>query len=171
MRPNSPRRCQEAPIENGNLYIAAFSTENGEELGKILRINAGESDFDPAYNAFPDPEGKIHTIQYLGAGKALVYARVNSLGTKTDSHSRYYAVVDLNTGRRTRLACDGTELPYCSGGFSQRSAIADGKAYIGVTPENAAPSIYIYDIVSGTTTKGVDIAKGYYFDMLRVIEN
>ena len=157
--------------ENGNLYIAAFSTENGEELGKILRINAGESDFDPAYNAFPDPEGKIHTIQYLGAGKALVYARVNSLGTKTDSHSRYYAVVDLNTGRRTRLACDGTELPYCSGGFSQRSAIADGKAYIGVTPENAAPSIYIYDIVSGTTTKGVDIAKGYYFDMLRVIEN
>lgn len=74
-------------------------------------------------------------------------------------------------GRRTRLACDGTELPYCSGGFSQRSAIADGKAYIGVTPENAAPSIYIYDIVSGTTTKGVDIAKGYYFDMLRVIEN
>ncbi len=100
-----------------------------------------------------------------------MYARVNSLGTKTDSHSRYYAVVDLNTGRRTRLACDGTELPYCSGGFSQRSAIADGKAYIGVTPENAAPSIYIYDIVSGTTTKGVDIAKGYYFDMLRVIEN
>ena len=55
--------------ENGNLYIAAFSTENGEELGKILRINAGESDFDPAYNAFPDPEGKIHTIQYLGAGR------------------------------------------------------------------------------------------------------
>ena len=149
--------------ENGNLYIAAFSTENGEELGKILRINAGESDFDPAYNAFPDPEGKIHTIQYLGAGKALVYARVNSLGTKTDSHSRYYAVVDLNTGRRTRLACDGTELPYCSGGFSQRSAIADGKAYIGVTPENAAPSIYIYDIVSGTTTKGGGYRQGILF--------
>ena len=155
--------------ESGNLYMIAFSTVDGSELGKILKINAGDTDFDQSYNAFPDPEGKIHTIQYLADGKALIYARVNELGTKTDSHSRYYAIVDLNSGLRTRLACNGTDLQYCSGGFSMRSAVNGDKAYIGVTPENANPAIYIYDIPSGKVDKGVDIAQGYYFDILRVV--
>lgn len=157
--------------ESGNLYLIAFSTVDGNELGKILRINAGESDFDPSFNAFPNPEGKIHTIQYLADGKALVYARVNELGTKTGDHSRYYAVVDLETGKRTRLSYNGTDLPYCSGGFSMRTAVAGGKAYVGVTPENGNPAIYIYDIADGTVVKGVDIAPGYYFDILRIVDN
>ena len=46
-----------------------------------------------------------------------------------------------------------------------------GKAYIGVNTEKANPCIYIYDIATGKVEKGAEIAEGYYFDMLRVVEN
>ncbi len=55
-------------------------------------------------------------------------------------------VIDLNTKTSSRVQYNGKDLPYSGGRFSQRTAIADGKAYIGVNPENTNPCIYIYDI-------------------------
>lgn len=156
--------------EAGNLYLAAFTKKGELEEGCLLRINKGESDFDPSYNGYPNADGKLCTVQYLGNGKALTYARNQSADAGRDTYSLYYSIVDLKTGERTRLACDGKEVGYSSGRFSQRSVVVNGKAYIGVNTE-ASTCIYIYDIVTGVTEKGADIAQGYYFDVLRVVEN
>lgn len=154
----------------GNLYLAAFTKKGELEEGCLLRINKGESDFDPSYNGYPNADGKLCTVQYLGNGKALTYARNQSADAGRDTYSLYYSIVDLKTGERTRLAYDGKEVGYSSGRFSQRSVVVNGKAYIGVNTE-ASTCIYIYDIATGVTEKGADIAQGYYFDVLRVVEN
>ena len=156
--------------EAGNLYLAAFTKKGELEEGCLLRINKGESDFDPSYNGYPNADGKLCTVQYLGNGKALTYARNQSADAGRDTYSVYYSIVDLKTGERTRLAYDGKEVGYSSGRFSQRSVVVNGKAYIGVNTE-ASTCIYIYDIATGVTEKGADIAQGYYFDVLRVVEN
>lgn len=156
--------------EAGNLYLAAFTKKGELEEGCLLRINKGESDFDSSYNGYPNADGKLCTVQYLGNGKALTYARNQSADAGRDTYSLYYSIVDLKTGERTRLAYDGKEVGYSSGRFSQRSVVVNGKAYIGVNTE-ASTCIYIYDIATGVTEKGADIAQGYYFDVLRVVEN
>lgn len=158
--------------ENGNLYLAAFTKneESGLEKGQLLRINKGESDFDPSYEGYPNADGKLCTVQYLGNDKALTYARNQSADVGRDTYSLYYSIVDLKTGERTPLTCDGKKVGYSSGRFSQRSVVVGGKAYIGVNTETST-CIYIYDIATGTTEKGADIAQGYYFDALRVVEN
>ena len=59
-----------------------------------------------------------------------------------------------------------------SGSFSQRSVFNanEGKAYIGVNTADEQ-CIYIYDVATGTVTKGVQIAAGYYFDQIRLFED
>lgn len=156
--------------EAGNLYLAAFTKKGDLEEGCLLRINKGETDFDPSYNGYPNADGKLCTVQYLGNGKALTYARSQSANAGRDTYSLYYSIVDLKTGQRTRLACDGKEIGFNSGRFSQRSVVVDGKAYIGVNTEKST-CIYIYDVATGKVEKGADIAQGYYFDVLRVVEN
>ena len=158
--------------ESGNLYLAAFTETEKMEQGYILRINNGETDFDTSYNGYPNPEGKVLTTQYLGNGKALVYLRDDAAGTKIDSYSHYYSIVDLTTGERTRLSFDGKEIAYSGGRFSQRSVVFNEKAYIGVNTEaDANAIIYIYDIKTGTVEKGAEVAGEFFFDMIRVVEN
>jgi hypothetical protein len=173
--------------EAGNLYLAAFNpvTVDGlkREIGAILRIKPGEYNFEAGYNAFPESEGKLLTTQYLGNGKLLTYSRNDNL-TKTskgkkavmsgiDDYSHYYSIVDLNAGKRTRMSFDGAEIPYSSGRFSQRSAVdrAAGKAYFGVNTADAQPQIYVYDIKTGEVAKGIDVAEGYYFEQIRIVED
>lgn len=157
--------------ENGNLYLASLSNDaDGVERSHLLRIKAGEKDFDPAYDGF-STDGKLLSIEYLGNNKVLAYAREDRLGTSIDSYSHYYAIIDLDSKTYSRLSCNGKDLPYSGGRFSQRTAIAGGKAYIGVNPEDSNPCIYIYDIATGGVAKGVDIAEGYYFEQIRVLED
>ena len=40
------------------------------------------------------------------------------------------------------------------------------KAYIGINPKDSEPAIYIYDIPTGTLTKGLSIQEGYAFDRI-----
>ena len=124
-----------------------------------------------AMRDIPTPTVNLLTIQNLGNGKALVYARNDAAGTAIDSYSHYYSIININTGTQERLSYNGQEIPYSGGRFAQRTAIVDGKAYIGVNTEKANPCIYIYDIATGKVEKGAEIAEGYYFDMLRAIEN
>lgn len=161
--------------EADNLYIAAFSdTAIGEE-GKLLRINKGEYNIDPNYNGFPQSDGKLLTTQYLGNGKVFCYSRHDdkALGTGIDSYAHYYSVVDLRTNTRTRMSFAGSEIPYSSGRFSQRSAYdpSDKKVYFGVNTETAQPQVYIYDSTTGAVAKGVSVAEGYYFEQIRLLED
>jgi hypothetical protein len=156
--------------EAGNLYIAGLT----DDLGQLLRIKKGEYNFEKGYNGFPNSDGKLLTVQYLGNGKVLTFSRHNDseLGTSIDSYACYYSVVDLNSKTRTRMAFNGVEIPYSSGSFSQRSVYVakENKAYFGVNTEKAQPCVYIYDVKTGTVTKGVDIAEGYYFEQIRLLE-
>lgn len=157
--------------ENDNLYIACF-TDGDMEEGKLLRIKKGAFNIDASYNGFPNADGKLLTVQYMGGGKVFAYSRNDAAGTTIDSYSHYYSVVDLNAATRTRMAVGGTEIPYSSGRFSQRSAFdaKAGKMYFGVNTETAAPCVYVYDVKTGSLSKGVDIQEGYYFEQIRLVE-
>lgn len=173
--------------EADNLYIATFLPDdfnnNKTGRGEIRRIKAGETEIDPSYNGYKDSDGKLLTVQYLGNNKAFVYARNDNapsvevggktiLPTAIDGYSHYYAIVDLTTGSKTRLSYNGQELAYSGGRFSQRSVIFNNKVYFGVNTKDDANSImYIYDIATGNVEKGAEVDGGFFFDMIRVIEN
>ena len=159
--------------EADNLYLSAFNTVSKKNIGCLLRIKNGEYDFEAGYNGFPDAKGKLLTVQYMGNGKVLAYAGDADKGTGIDSYAYYYNIVDLNSKSVTRLAFNGTEIPYSSGSFSQRSAIdrVAGKAYFGVNTETAQPQIYVYDVKTGEVTEGVKVAEGYYFEQIRIVED
>ncbi|MBO4842739.1 MAG: hypothetical protein J5478_05145 [Bacteroidales bacterium] len=164
--------------EADNLYLSGLITVNGTEMGILRRIPAGQKTFDPSWNGFPNPEGKLLTIQYLGDGRALSYSQNNSLVEKLtiDSKVNFYSIINLSTGTRMRVKFDGTDLQYCGGRFSQRSVVVNGKAYIGVGGETEGeaeatyPTIYIYDCKTGSVEKGVELSKGFCFDIIRAMD-
>ncbi len=161
--------------EDGTMYVAGIITgpDGKKEYGYLRRIKAGSTNFDPSYNAFPNSEGKLLTIQYLGGGKCLAYSRDEELGTATTSVSCMYTIVDLATCKRERVKYNGQDLRICSGRFSQRSAIVNGKAYIGVTEgtgDTEYATIYIYDCKTGAVEEGVKLQKGLYFDLIRAMD-
>lgn len=158
--------------EAGNMYFAAFENVGDIEVGKLLRMQPGKTMFDADYNGYPNADGKLLTVQYLGNGKVLTYGRTDALGTSIDSYAHYYSIVDLYKNTRTRVAVGGKELAYSGGRFSQRSVVFNGKAYFGVNTEADTNSIiYIYDINSGEITKGAEIEGTHFFDMIRVVKN
>lgn len=161
--------------EAGNLYIAAFSDSSIGEEGKLLRIKKGEFNIDADFNGFPNSDGKLLTTQYLGNGKLFCYSRHDdeALGTAIDSYAHYYSVVDMNAGTRTRMSFGGTEIPYSSGRFSQRSAFDpnENKVYFGVNTETAQPQIYVYDVKTGNVSEGIKVSEGYYFEQIRIVED
>lgn len=169
--------------EEGNLYLAAFNDTDNGDMGRLMRIKKGEFNFEAGYNGFPNPDGKLLTVQYLGNGKVFTYSRNDAVtevdakgktvaATSIDSYSHYYSIIDLKTGTRTRMSFNGKEIDYSSGRFSQRSAFArsENKVYFGVNTLNAQPCIYVYDVKTGEVAKGMDIAEGYYFEQIRIVE-
>ncbi len=162
--------------EADNMYVAGMITVNDQEMGILRRIPVGSKIFDPAWNGFPNPEGKLLTVQYLGNGKALSYSRDETLGTKIDSKSHFYSIINLASGSRERVKYNGTDLQYCGGRFSQRSVVVNNKAYIGVggevegEAEATYPTIYIYDCKTGAVEKGVELSKGFCFDIIRAMD-
>ncbi|WP_027455425.1 hypothetical protein [Xylanibacter brevis] len=157
--------------KDDNLYLTAFNTVSKKNYGCLLRIKKGEYDFEAGYNAFPDTKGKILTIQYLGGDKALVYSGDNTVGTGIQDVAYYYSVVDLNAKTATRLQYNGEDLPYSAGSFSQRSVYnaKENKAYFGIS-NDTENRIYIYDVATGSVTKGAQLASGIYFDQIRFFE-
>jgi hypothetical protein len=162
--------------EADNMYVAGMITVNEQEMGILRRIPVGSKTFDTSWNGFPNPEGKLLTVQYLGNGKALSYSRDETLGTKIDSKSHFYSIINLANGSRERVKFNGTDLQYCGGRFSQRSVVVNNKAYIGVggevegEAEATYPTIYIYDCKTGVVEKGVELSKGFCFDIIRAMD-
>lgn len=156
---------------DNNLYIACVTDdEEGNEHSHLLKIPAGSTSFDQAYDGYTAP-GKLISVMYIGENKIMAYAREDQLGTNIDDFSHYYTVIDVVTKESEPVAFEGKRLDYCSGRFSSRMATVDGKAYIGVDAENTNPKIYIYNVADGSTTKGAEIAPGYFFEQIRVVEN
>lgn len=156
--------------ERGNLYLACFSDEADGEHSHLLRINAGEFDFDSSYDGFTNA-GKLMACEYAGNGKAVAYARDDQYGTLIDDFSHYYTIIDLSSSTNTRLAYNGTPLPYSGGRFSSRMATANGMVYVGVDAQNQAPQIYIYNTATGNVSKGASLQSGVYFEQIRVLDN
>lgn len=160
---------------DGNYYLACNNVIEGapsttQQYGTMLRIKKGEMKFDANYKGFQkhtSSHGKIITAEYLTKGKALLYIqdpKFTGVENWGGDYNCYYAVLDLNTDDLTVL-----DLPYNEGTFSQRSVVIGSKAYIGVNPKEEAPSIYIYDIASGTLNQGLTITEGYSFDRIVTI--
>ena len=162
--------------EADNMYVAGLITVNDQEMGVLRRIPVGSKTFDTSWNGFPNPEGKLLTVQYLGNGKALSYSREETLGTKIDSKSHFYSIINLSNGSRERVKYNGQNLQYCGGRFSQRSVVVNDKAYIGVggevegEAEESYPTVYIYDCKTGEVTKGIELSKGFCFDIIRAMD-
>lgn len=169
--------------ENDNLYLATFNDTDQGEMGKLLRISKGKYNFDTGYDGFANADGKLLTVQYLGNGKVFTYSRNDALteddgkggtraATQIDSYSHYYSVIDLNAKTRTRMKYNSADIDYSSGRFSQRSAYDknNDKVYFGVNTLNARPCVYVYDVKTGTVSKGVEIVEGYYFEQIRLME-
>jgi hypothetical protein len=159
--------------DDGTMYVAGLCTYDGVKLGVMRRIPSGSTQFDPSWNGFPNPEGRLLTLQYVGNGRILAYSRDENLGTKIDSRSHFYSIINLSTAQRERVSYNGVPLRYCSGGYSQRSAVVDGKAYIGVTEgdgEDDYPMVYIYDSATNTVVPGVRLSKGFCFDIIRAMQ-
>ncbi len=153
--------------DNGDYYIACNSVlpnaaKHTQQQGSIVRIKNGTTEFDKSYLGFVKNKGKLITVDYLKNDKALLYIE-DPDKTSTDWSSKsfncYYAVLDLNTDKLSEI-----KLPYSQGLFSQRSVVVGDKAYVGINPKDAQPAIYVYDIASGKTTKGLSITEGYSFD-------
>ena len=158
--------------DDDNLYLSTFSSINKVNTGKLLRIKKGEYDFEAGYNAFPDAKGKIVSVLYIGNNKALAYSGDASIGTGIQNVAYYYSIVDLNAKTATPIKYNGSDLPYSAGSFSQRAVYnaKEKKAYFGVSNDEGE-SIYIYDVATGSVTKGLSIAPGYYFDQIRLLQD
>jgi hypothetical protein len=70
------------------------------------------------------------------------------------------------------MSYGGSEIPYSSGRFSQRSAFVEkeNKVYFGTNTETSQPQIYVYDVATGKVSEGVKVAEGYYFEQIRLLE-
>lgn len=158
--------------DQDNLYLSAFSSVNKVNTGKLLRIKNGEYDFETDYNAFPGAKGKIVSVLYIGNGKALAYSGDASVGTSIQDPAYYYSIVDLNAKTATPIKFNGADLPYSAGSFSQRAVYnaKENKAYFGVSNE-AGETVFVYDVATGSVTKGLSIAPGYYFDQIRLVQD
>ena len=157
--------------DKGNLYMACMSETDDKETSHLLRINAGQYNFDPSYEGFTN-SGKLLAVEYLGENKCLAYARDDEFGTGIDSYSHYYSVIDLaSPANNKRLEADGQTIGYSGGRFSSRMGFANGVAYVGVNTENADPCVYLYDVKTGKTSKGATIKEGYFFEQIRILEN
>ena len=156
--------------DNNDLYITCFATEESGEKSYLMKIPAGATDFDYNYNGFP-VDGKLLAVEYLGGNKIVAYARDDAKGTGIDDFSHYYIVIDIAEKKGTPLSYQGNALGYSSGRFSSRMAQADGKAFVGIDEKDKNPQIYIYDSKTGETVKGAEMAKGYYFEQIRVVKN
>lgn len=173
--------------ENDDIYIpCGTKVENAvassAQTSKVLRIKNGEYDFDKNYAGASNINAKIVSADYLGNGKAIIYATdpvkaglsTDLASSTTDNWNQnefngFYYVYDLESGDVKDLNIDSA--PNC-GTFSDRVAVFNGKAYIGTCPKEPAKScIYIYDIKSERITKGATIESGYYFNRISILSN
>lgn len=178
--------------EDENLYISCGtqipgSEKNTQQYGSIIRVKKGQYEADQTWVGLNSTSnGKILTAEYIGNNKCMLYMQdpakaglveSNTIYTKTswgqNNFNSFYYVYDLTTNTLTEVKYNGESLPASCGSFTDRVAVANGKAYIGTSIDEkiGASRIYVYDVSSGSVNEGAKIAAGYYFDRVSVVEN
>jgi hypothetical protein len=152
--------------ENGNIFAISHSNPaNGysqftNESG-ILKINSGETSFDPDY--FFDVEeiagGTATHVKYLGNGKA--FAEINMAarseqGTWSDSPLQS-AIIDFNNKTVDFI----TGIPEHSGAGRRLAALHDGDYIYMTIPEGDNISVYRIDTTNFTATKGANVEANF----------
>lgn len=148
-------------IENGNLYVASSNTAawgGNENLpAGILKINSGESDFDPNYffNVSDQVGGNhILTMTGVGNGKALTKVFRNDLIVEFNDYFSGFVVehylLDLEAQTAEKL-----DMPLTSGHDDAFAAIGEGKFALNANTENGN-FIYIFDSSDESVTQGLE---------------
>lgn len=152
--------------ENGNIFAVSHSNPaNGysqftNESG-ILKINSGETSFDPNY--FFDVEeiagGTATHLVYLGNGKAFAEINMAARGnqaTWSDSPLKS-AVIDLNN--KTVDFISG--ISEHSGAGRRLAALHDGDHIYLTIPEGNGIAVYQINTVDYTATRGADVEANF----------
>ena len=148
--------------EKKDIYIScvgAFGMVKGHNAG-ILRIKAGETEFDPTYrwtitgadiSGEEKTAGFISAIRYVNNGKA--YAYINMPGYYKPGEQGHTAIADLaveiNLYDRSMKKIKGLDL---SNGFGVMLALYKGTVLIG-NSSTKAKGIYSLDIQTGEVSK------------------
>src|SRR5690606_24549739 len=147
--------------ENGDLYITACNSNywavNESIPSGIVRINAGETEFDDTYffNLSEKFNGN-HTggMLYVGNNKAIVQVFRSDL---IDEYGDYqgdfvieYHVVDLITEETTQL-----DIPLSKYPRKAMVLLENGKAVIVGNTKSEGNNLYIYDPATGNVSKGL----------------
>ncbi|MGO3655430.1 MAG: DUF4374 domain-containing protein [Sphingobacterium sp.] len=148
--------------ENGNVYTVSHDGYGYEQSGDlkepaILRIKAGEDDFDSDYlfktTGIPNG-GRIIKALYIGDNKLFAQMHTKSDFDQWDQTGLKYAIVDLEkqeiTAVKNSPVYDGAEDPFLEG----------DKIYI---PAKVGSSLNIYevDIPTATAKKGLAVDATY----------
>jgi len=161
--------------ENGDLYsfscgaaMAGFAPAATKPSG-ILRINAGETEFDASY--FFNIEtatngGKIFWFDYVGGNKAIARILTDDSGGAWAAYGRSVfnqklVIIDLVSQTITDVA----NVPLHAKRYSSPVLVEDGKVYVSIETASEA-HVYQVDIATATATKGAKIngktIKGFY---------
>lgn len=163
--------------DNGDLYSfscgaieAGFSVNSSKPSG-ILKIKAGETEFDTNYFfnvEAADNGGKIFWFDYVGGNKAIARLLTNSSGIAWDAFSRSttafnqkLVIIDL----KAKTVTDVANVPLHAKRYSSPVLVEEGKAYVSI---ETASNAYVYqvDIDTATAVKGAKIEgktiKGFY---------
>lgn len=180
--------------ERGNYYIACNSLLPGEKNGKgketttaqrgaLLRINAGEMDFDKSFNGYTknsrgEERGKFITVDYLGQDKVLCYMQDPKFARPdeepiwdTSSEKKwvfYWIILDLKTGAQTHLK----DIPFSNGNFNQLALVNGDIIYIANNSAKENSCIYVYNRKTGKLEKGLTFEdKGMTIDRITQMAN
>jgi len=148
--------------ESGNIYTlfhAGYGFDHQQSLKDpaILRINAGEDEFDEDYYfktvGIPNG-GKIIKATYVGNNKLLAQIYTKETTSQWDQTDLRYAIVDLVKKEITAVQ----NSPIYT--YSEEAFVDGDKAYL---PAKVGTSLNIYevDIPTATATKGVEIEATY----------
>ncbi len=161
--------------ESGDLYsfscgaeMAGFAPAATKPSG-ILRINAGETEFDSNY--FFNIEaatngGKIFWFDYIGGNKAIARILTDDNGGAWAAYGRSVfnqklVIIDLVSQTVTDVA----NVPLHAKRYTSPVLVEDGKVYVSIETAGEA-HVYQVDIATATATKGAKIngktIKGFY---------
>jgi len=154
--------------DNGDLYSfscgavnAGFTPASTKPSG-ILKINAGETEFDNDYflNIEDITEGgKIFWFDYVGGNKAIARILTEDNGVSWDAYSRSetafnqkLVIIDL----AAQTVTDVTNVPLHAKRYSSPVFVEDGKVYESI---ETATDVYIYqiDIETAVGVKGAKV--------------
>ncbi|MEM6542300.1 MAG: DUF4374 domain-containing protein [Bacteroidota bacterium] len=161
--------------ETGDMYsfstgstMAGFDPKSTKPSG-ILKINAGETEFDTDYFLnITDATGggNIFWFDYIGNNKAVARILLDDDGYWYGAYSRDFfnqklVIIDL----ATQTVTDVADVPLHAKRYTSPVLIDEGKAYLSIETANEA-AVYVLDIATGTATKGAAIEgktiKGFF---------